>query len=106
MQARNAASVLPEPVGAAIRVVRPARMCRPARFLGLRGRAEAAHKPLGDDRVRPPQGTVNGGRHYRYFRRKSWKAAELFSCFVRSRQHCLIRTGYGVMVTGKFADAF
>ena len=27
MQARNAASVLPEPVGAEISVVRPARMC-------------------------------------------------------------------------------
>src|SRR5581483_5828059 len=27
MQARNAASVLPDPVGAEIRVVRPARMC-------------------------------------------------------------------------------
>jgi hypothetical protein len=27
MQARNAARVLPEPVGAEIRVVRPARMC-------------------------------------------------------------------------------
>ena len=53
MHARNAASVLPDPVGAEISASRPARMQRPAFGLRLGGRAEARDEPFADDRMRP-----------------------------------------------------
>ena len=49
MPQRKAASVLPEPVGAAMRTSRPVSDLGPARRLGVGGRLEAAPEPLGDD---------------------------------------------------------
>ena len=56
MHARNAAKVLPEPVGAEIRVVCPGENVRPALLLGLGRGAETTYKPLPHQGVGPVQG--------------------------------------------------
>ena len=69
MQVRNAASVLPEPVGAEMRVVvRP--KFRPALLLGLGGRAELRLKPLRNEWVCPRQrnGNLPHGHSWDYTR--------------------------------------
>ena len=50
-QIRNAASVLPEPVGAEIRTSWPARISGQPRSCGSVGRGKAAREPFGDERI-------------------------------------------------------
>jgi hypothetical protein len=64
MHARKAAGVLPEPVGAQIRVLVPRWMCGQSAALGLR-RLAGAHEPFADNRVRPIERTR--GRLVRFF---------------------------------------
>ncbi len=61
MHTRKPARVLPEPVGAAIRVSWPAAIVGPGLLLGRGGAlGEAAPEPLGHRRVHPGQGGVHG----------------------------------------------
>ena len=53
MQARNAARVLPDPVGAEINVVRPARMCGQPCSWGSVGVPKRVDEPFPDERMRP-----------------------------------------------------
>ena len=53
MQVMKAASVLPDPVGAAISVCRPLGYGGPARFLGVRGGLEALVEPALDQGMEP-----------------------------------------------------
>ncbi len=64
MQTRKAARVLPEPVGAEMRVDSPARMAGQPALLGLGGGAEFGEEPLGGDGVGPGEGVggIDGHR--------------------------------------------
>ena len=55
MQMRNAASVLPEPVGAEISVVLPRQNAGPTLLLRLCRSAKAGDKPIADERMSPFQ---------------------------------------------------
>ena len=68
MQTRNAARVLPEPVGAEMSVASPARM-RASLHLRLGGGAEFGEEPLGGDGVRPGEG---GGDFEGIRRSRAW----------------------------------
>ena len=76
MQTRNAARVLPLPVGAEMRVASPARMLGQPWVLGLGGAAEFGEEPLGGDGVGPGEGFGDFERH-------SLIVARICSLFVR-----------------------